>query len=116
MKKKIFGKLIEYNIPIVFIITYIPFDPRESVLSETEDERESQKSIIINAIKNSIKEQFYKKNIFNENEINKFFDKYIKYYFVNSVKEKAQRIPVLVSMKFYQFLQIWFQKKTGMIY
>ena len=94
-EKKIFEKLIEYNIPIVFIITHTPFDPRENVDdSEAEDERESQKSIIINAIKNSIKEQFYIKNIFNENEINKFFDKYIKYFFVNSVRNKAQRIPV----------------------
>ena len=51
-EKQIFEKLIEYNIPIVFIITNTPFDPREKVDdSETEDVRESEKSIIINTIK-----------------------------------------------------------------
>lgn len=105
---KVFEKLIKFEKPIIFIITKTPYDPNIiSKNNKLEINRENERNIIINAIKDLIKYSF--NNIKKENESQKlekeipnteddeqkFIDKYIKIFFVNLVRMKKE-VPVPV--------------------
>lgn len=105
MEFKLFEKLIQFDIPIIFIITKTPYNPdirpkKDSVYKS----RENEKKRIINAINSLIKESF-KKNKINEAEAEKFIDNYIKIFFVNLVRmEEEIPIPVFGINKVLFFL------------
>ena len=91
MEFKIFDKLINFDIPIFFIITKTPFAPYEEneankkMIKKTKEKREKEKNKIKNAIKCQIISSF-KKFKKNEEEGKNFIEKYAKFFFVNLVR------------------------------
>ena len=72
---KVFEKLIKFDIPIIFIITKTPYDPNIiSKNNKLEINRENERNIIINAIKDLIKYYFnnIKKKMNHKNQKKKF--------------------------------------------
>jgi len=62
MLRKIFEKLIDYNIPILFVITHTPYDIRKkSKNKNTEKTRKNNRDIIITTIKKFFKDAFINK-------------------------------------------------------
>ena len=79
MEKKLFEKLINFDIQIIFIITKTPYDARKKHKNKnTEKAREMERNIIQFTIKCMIKKLFK-----NENEGEEFLKNYVHFYFVN---------------------------------
>ena len=86
MLRKIFEKLIDYNIPILFVITHTPYDIRKiSTDKKTEKTRKNNRDIIITTIKKFFKDAFINKKK-GEEESEKFINEFVKIYFVNLVQ------------------------------
>ena len=95
IEMKVFEKLINFDIPIIFIITKTPYayDPsKESSNKKIEQERKNERNIIINVIHNSIQKAFEKIN--KKNGAQEFINNNIKIYFVNLVSIKSKNPPV----------------------
>jgi len=94
MEFKLFEKLIQFNIQIIFLITKTPYDIRKNHKNiKTEKAREAQRKRIINALYGLIK-SIFKKNNKKEEEGEKFIDNYVKIFFVNLVRDESLDIPV----------------------
>ena len=91
----IFEKLIDYNVPILFIITKTPYDnTKKSAEKKKRKKRESDKNKIENAIEKAIKDAFANKNRGNESK--DFINDFVKIFFVNLVKDDSIDNPVPV--------------------
>ena len=91
----IFEKLIDYNVPILFIITKTPYDnTKKSADKMKRKKRESDKNKIENAIEKTIKDAFANKNRGNESK--DFINDFVKIFFVNLVKDDSSDNPVPV--------------------
>jgi len=92
MENKLFEELIEFNIPILFIITKTPYDPdKKSKNKKTEKSRENDRNQIINVVKSLIFNSFGKKN--KSHEAENFINNYVKFYFVNLLRDESAELP-----------------------
>ena len=92
MENKVFEKLINFDIPIIFIITKTPYDLSKKPKSKKiEEHRENERNIIKNAIKDLIQTSFNDKN-----KAKVFIDNYVKFFFVNLVRIESEDPPVPV--------------------
>ena len=92
MENKLFEKLIEFNIPILFIITKTPYDPdKKSKNKKTEKSRENDRNQIINVVRSLIFDSFGRKN--KSHEFDNFFNNYVKFYFVNLIRDDSSELP-----------------------
>ena len=83
IEKELFPKLVEFRIPIIFIITKTPYNIKEkSSDTELQKIREDARNTIENKIKESLK-----KNM-KDNEAEEFISKHIKFVYVNLVEFK----------------------------
>ena len=83
MENKLFEKLVEFDIPILFIFTKCPYNSyKENKNKKAKKAREIEREKILNAIKDLLKSIFKKKKK-GESEYNHFINNYIKFYFVN---------------------------------
>ena len=82
MEHPLFEYLVEYNIPILFIITNCPHNPAQKGNLFQEKAKEMEKRKYINVIHDMIKSIFTKKNKKIE-ESDNFINNYIKIFFVN---------------------------------
>jgi GTPase Era involved in 16S rRNA processing len=90
MEKKLFEKLINFDIQIIFIITKTPYDARKKHKNKkTEKAREMERNRIQNTIKCMIKNLFK-----NEKEGEEFLKNYVHFYFVNLVRNDSLDVPV----------------------
>ena len=105
MLSKIFEKLIDYNIPILFVITHTPYDIRKkSKNTNTEKIRKNNRDIIITTIKKFFKDAFINKKK-GEKESEKFINEFVKIYFVNLVQENNEYpVPIFGIDKVLSFL------------
>ena len=93
LEDKIFEEITNFDIPIFFIITKTPYDIREVPKNKkSKMQRENQEKTIKNAIFSLIKKTFKNKN--RENEAQKFIDNYVKFYFVNLVRNYISDVPI----------------------
>ena len=108
MEFKLFQKLINFDIPIFFIITKTPYNPdKPCSKKKTEQSRKNERDIIINAINHLVLSAFN-----NKNDGKKFIDNYIKIFFVNLVRvEEEIPIPVFGIDKVLSFLSELVPKK-----
>ena len=92
MENKVFDKLINFDISIIFIITKTPYDLSKKPKSKKiEEHRENERNIIKNAIKDLIQTSFNDKN-----KAKVFIDNYVKFFFVNLVRIESEDPPVPV--------------------
>ena len=106
MVDKIFEQLIEYEIPILFIITHCPFNPYiENANPRIQRTRKSCISTIENAIKSKIKDKF--KEIKKEKEFDDFIKRFVRFYYVNLAREYTQEneLPIFGIDKIMSFFQ-----------
>ena len=90
MEKKLFEKLINFDIQIIFIITKTPYDARKKHKNKnTEKAREMERNKIQKTIKCMIKKLFK-----NEKEGEEFLKNYVHFYFVNLVRNDSLDVPV----------------------
>ena len=93
MEFKLFEKLIQFNIQIIFLITKTPYDiNKKHKNKKTEKARETQRKNIKNSINSLIKSIFKKNN--KEEEGQKFINNYLKFFFVNLVRTESLDVPV----------------------
>ena len=98
---KLFENLIDYNIPIIFLITKTPYDPDEKINNK---KMEKERKIAINKYNTAIKDLFlslfkkYKKSNFED-----FFKSFVRIYFVNLVRDMATNVPPFGITKFLKF-------------
>ena len=94
MENKLFEKLVEFNIPILFIFTKCPYNPyQENKNKKAKKAREIEREKILNAIKDLLKSIFKKKKK-DESEYNEFIKNYIKFYFVNLCRNLSYDPPL----------------------
>lgn len=94
VEDKIFEKLIDFNIPILFIITNTPYDANTTDPdSEVEEERSIEKNKIKNVINNSIRAAF-KNRLISAEKVEEFINKYTRIFFINSVRKISNKVPV----------------------
>ena len=93
MEEKIFEQLVKFERPILFIITKYPYPPNEiiNIKDSQKSAREDGKKKFIDAIKGMIKNIFNKNNKNGESE--QFIKDFVKFYFVNLVRDLADDIP-----------------------
>ena len=92
MENKIFNQLTKFEIPILFIITKCPYDPsKKSRNSKSEKAKETERNKIENAVKDLIKSIFQKNN--RKEEADKFIKNYLKFYYVNLVRDLSKELP-----------------------
>lgn len=92
MQNKLFEKLVDYDIPILFVNTHNPYNPDEIVHnSYTNKTREMRRKTIENAIKSLIKNIFQKKDKLNNADT--FINNYIYFYYVNLVRDYDGDLP-----------------------
>ena len=91
MEKSLFEQLIEFNIPILFIITKTPYDPDQNCKKKIKLSREMERNKIKNVINNIIYTSFGKKNRGSEAE--SFINNYVRFYFVNLLRVESQDLP-----------------------
>jgi hypothetical protein len=88
-EKKLFEKLIQFEIPIIFIITKTPYDPEKPASDpEIENEKAGRKKVINTAINVMIEKSFEKIN--KKNDAEKFIKDNTKIVYVNLVKKKRE--------------------------
>lgn len=93
-ENKVFEKITDFNVPIIFIITFTEFDVNKKAEdSDEENEMNVRTNTIKNAINNSLKSAL-KKKLISEIEINEYINKYTSIHFVNLVKKAAPKVPV----------------------
>ena len=88
MENSLFEELINFNIPIIFIITKAPFDPSKVNTKGNSKTKTSKKNITDryrNAIHSLINNVF--KNKGREEESKNFIEKYVRIHFVNLVRD-----------------------------
>jgi len=91
---KVFEKIIDFNVPIIFIITFTEFDVNKNAEdSDEENEMNTKINTIKNAINNSLKSAL-KKKLISEIKIDDYIHKYTSIHFVNLVKKAAPKVPV----------------------
>ena len=101
---KIFEKLIDFNVPILFIITHTPYDIRKkSKNKKAEKERKIEREIIRTTINEFIKSALLNKN--KEKEIEIFINEFVKIYYVNSVINYSKEIPAFGIDELLSFFQ-----------
>ena len=94
MENKLFEKLVEFDIPILFIFTKCPYNPyKENKNKKAKKAREIEREKILNAIKDLLKSIFKKKKK-GESEYNHFINNYIKFYFVNLCRNLSYDPPL----------------------
>ena len=91
MEFPLFEQLVKLKIPILFIITYFPYNPYEENMS-----KEIKKGISrdINRIENTIKEKI-KNNFFKGNQgknAEKYIKNFVRFYYVNLVRKYSTPI------------------------
>ena len=91
MEISLFEKLIEFNIPILFLITKTPYNPNDNCRNKVKISRKTEREKIQNVIKSLIRDSFGKKNKANEAE--DFINNYVKFYFINLRRIASQDIP-----------------------
>ena len=98
---KLFENLIDFNIPILFLITKTPYDPEEHCRNKkTEKARKDEQT----NIKNAIKDLFRK--LFNQNKkenFDNFYKDFIRVYFVNLVRDYTKDIPPFGIKQFLKY-------------
>ena len=98
---KLFENLIDYNIPIIFLITKTPYNPDEKCRNKKmERERKSQQENIKTAIKVLFKSLFNKKK---KDNFREFFESFVRIYFVNLVRDYTTNMPPFGIDKFLKF-------------
>ena len=86
IEERIFEKLIEFKIPIIFIITKCPFNPyKNSGIEKTEKDKKRKCNKIENVIKSVFRDNFIKNN--KENDAESFINDFIKFNYVNFLGE-----------------------------
>ena len=100
-EEKIIAELTNFKIPILYIFTNVNYDINdEKAVERTKKARQSDRDRKQNLIKDEIK-----KNFSNQNSFNKYFDKYIKFYFVNLVENISLNVPTFGIDKVLSFFQ-----------
>ena len=95
MNNIIFEKLVDFNVPILFIITSTPYDIREKTNNKmVESTRKNDRNKIKAVIHQFIKDAFIKRK--KEKESEKFINEFVKIYFVNLVVNYSENPPVPV--------------------
>ena len=90
----LFEQLIDFSIPIVFIITKCPYNfYKKTGNKNSRIIRELHKERIMNVIKDLFRTIFIKKK--RENEFDEFMNNYIKFYFVNLKRNNSNDNPIL---------------------
>lgn len=88
MENKIFAKLIEFRIPILFIITKCPFNPyKKTGKKKTDIDREKKCNKIKNVVLSIIRDIFRYQN--KENLSEEFIQKFIRFYFINLIRDDS---------------------------
>ena len=91
MENKIFQKLIEFRIPILFIITKCPFNPyKKTAKIKTNIDREKKCNKIQNVVLSIIRSIF--RDHHKENKSEEFIQKFIKFYFINLIRDESLEI------------------------
>ena len=89
-ENKLFEKLINFDIQIIFIITKTPYDARKKHKNKkTEKARGMERNRIQNTIKSIIKNLFK-----NEKEGENFLNNYVHFFFVNLIRNDSLDVPV----------------------
>ena len=93
--KNIFDKLIDFNIPIIFIFTHISYNPNEKMNKKFKRLVKEKKDIHEENIKDLLKSSFIKRNK-DEKEADLFFKNFVKIEYINSVEymDNNKTIPV----------------------
>ena len=90
----LFEQLIDFSIPIVFIITKCPYNfYKKTGNKNSRLIRELHKERIMNVIKDLFRTIFIKNK--RENEFDEFMNNYIKFYFVNLKRNNSNDNPIL---------------------
>ena len=91
---KLFEKLIDFSIPIVFIITKCPYNfYQQNGSKKARINRELQREKIINVIRDLFRNIFISKK--RANEFDEFMNNFIKFYFVNLKRNDSNDVPIL---------------------
>ena len=90
MENKIFQKLIEFRIPILFIITKCPFNPyKKTGKIKTDIDREKKcnkiQSVVLSIIRDIFKD---------DHKSEEFIQKFIKFYFINLIRDESLETPL----------------------
>ena len=89
-ENKLFKKLINFDIQIIFIITKTPYDARKKHKNKkTEKARVMERNRIQNSIKSLIKNLFK-----NEKEAENYLNNYVHFFFVNLIRNYSLDVPV----------------------
>ena len=93
--KNIFDKLIDFNIPIIFIFTHTSYNPNEKMKKKFKRLLKEKKDIHEENIKDLLKSSFIKRNK-DEKEADLFFKNFVKIEYINSVEymDNNKTIPV----------------------
>ena len=90
----LFEQLIDFSIPIVFIITKCPYNfYKQTGNKNSRLIRKLHKERIMNVIKDLFRTIFIKKK--REIEFDEFMNNYIKFYFVNLKRNNSNENPIL---------------------
>lgn len=93
MEYQLFDKLIEFNIPILFIITKTPYNPKiKHNKKKVEQTRINERDKIKNVVLDLIKECFINKGK-KEEEAKQFIKNFVKFYFVNLRRIVSEDLP-----------------------
>lgn len=92
LEERIYEKLIEFKIPIIFIITKCPFNPyKNSGIEKIEKDKKRKCNRIESVIKSVFRDNFKKNN--KENEAESFINYFIKFNYVNFLGEDYLNLP-----------------------
>ena len=101
--KKIITELIDFDIPILFLFTKMPYDLRKKMDDETEEFRQFERNSKIEIIESKIRDCFKNKN--KESESNNYIKQYIHFYFVNLIEDYSLKVPVFGIDEVFDFFK-----------
>ena len=95
MENKLFEKLVDFEIPILFVLTSTPYDPdkEKGIVSDKTKAREGRRKTIEKAIKSLMINIIIKKKKKTEEDAEKFLENFVKIYYVNLVRDYDNELP-----------------------
>ena len=108
--KKIITELIDFDIPILFLFTKMPYDLRQKMDDETEEFRQFERNSKIDIIESKMRDCFKNKN--KESESDNYIKQYIHFYFVNLIEDYSLKVPVFGIDEVFAFFKNLVSEKS----